>query len=201
MQNRKIIIIGLIIVTTLILGFMYWEKPIDISYPAIRFVIGEKEFEEVTVRINGVLHWSYFRDDRLRYEMFIDGNKIPFNEEGKYVVPGQFKGKSFTLDDVQSYENPMIDEKIWKRNHSGAEYLSIDISYFYINENGLELFKFGNMYSSKGFEDLIITPFRINGKGSNWSSTEGYEIIVTKSNIEEAEQFAMELMNMDISVD
>ncbi len=201
MRNKKVMLIVSIIIIIIILGLMYWQKPIDISYQAIRFVIGEKEFEEVDVRINGILFWSFFRDDRLRYEVFIDGNRIPFNEEGKHVVPGQFRERTFSLEDVKSYKNPMMDERIWKRNRTGVEYFGIDVSYFYLNNGELELFTFGTIYFSDGFEDLIIIPFRINGKTSNWSSSEGYEIIVTKSSIKEAEQFAMELMIMDICAD
>mgnify|MGYP000427528407 CR=1 FL=1 len=181
-MKKKVLICSIIIILLLILSLHYWEYPIDNNYGCIQYKIGEEDYKKVEVKISGTINKSLIKDDIAKLKFKFNDKEFPNTLIHPYIFPINYSG--WVETDGKIRFNPTDSMKQTINNYGNEKYyiINLEYQYFDINRQKSDSEMLGMLIISKDFKSIIVAILNDDSCGFS----QGQEIIVSKSNIDEA---------------
>lgn len=179
-MKKKVLISSIIIILLLILSLHYWKYPIDNNYSCIQYKIGEEDYKKVEVKISGTINKSLIRDDIAKLKFKFNDKEFPNTLIHPYIFPINYSGWVETNGKIRFNPTDSIEQTI--NNYGNEKYYIIDLEYSYYDKQKTDSEMLGILIISKDFKSIIVAMLNDHSCGLS----QGQEIIVSKSNIDEA---------------
>lgn len=189
----KKIVIGVIFFVFLgiVLYYLYLPISFNYSFDGIKFTLGEQNFDNVTVKIEGYYMKNFFKNDYSKVKVMINDEVFPNINDFQQIVPYKYQSLSseFYLDHFKPTE--YAENTIIYRPKFQVLLLSVRNVGWEKEENYDH--DFGKVYISDDEKEFVITINKQDGKSGSWSLEKGYTIITsTNSTIEAKEMVSKE---------
>ena len=154
---------------------IYFKTPIDESFDGIQFTIGNSNFTNVKVSIEGYYMKNIFRQDYTKLQIIINDLVFPNSEVYKNIIPYNIYKLGKEIDSgsfvpTEYSENPVMERK-------SIEMWDLSIQNLGPSHIECESIGFGRIYLNESDEIIAIA---INDD-SSWSLEIGNEIIIPGS--------------------
>ncbi|MBI9013070.1 MAG: hypothetical protein JEZ08_12630 [Clostridiales bacterium] len=194
----KVVLLLVLVGLISFLSLNHWSADYNKKIDCIRYRLGENNYENVVVHLEGSINRSLLLKDYISYTLYIDGVRhpdknhllMPYNK--RQIGPNRVYDTNFNpVKEIQtSYvqypqnKSFFIEYKYWIDN--------LDIS----NQRYLDLGIF--FFEDFSFNDIIIGLHNYEGNEKTyWTNKVGYEVIVSGNNMDAA-RTTLDQLNMKV---
>jgi len=191
---KKLLIV--IVILLVILAYIRWPRDFDESYECVLFTIGEEEYENIIIEIQGTIMSSLIRDDYIKIKLVIDGEPYPDTFENKHILPWRYSGMIASNGEILADSTEYIETDVTKLD----DYMRIQLGFENLVGSGISIMnQLGSLHISHDKEFIAITFSEKEGNGYTWRGIKGYKMAVIGKDKEEALVNLKAIMDWDVT--
>lgn len=191
-KRNGLLLVVAIIISLVFLCIIYADKQIYYSGNAIKYIIGESEYEIVQLNVKGKIKKRFLRKDYFQLKISVNDKEFPNPSIHEKIIPYELFGNEFSIEDTSVKYTDYAENEIV----STDTYELLKVVVLYMDSNmEAHADHFGNMYIKNGKADFFIEL----GTGSVFfGESTGSEIIVPVGSLLEAKLFLADNFGLSI---
>lgn len=189
-----IIVIAIVSLLLFFICYAYYDTPIEKEMECIRFKLNETKYENIIVKIDGVIKKSFLRRDIMEVNLKIGDKDFPNVKKHPNIFP--IDQHKIAIDKRMVFTpTTKLEKYIYISDFLNKQYPYVFLEYGYWDEEDMsaERENYGILIFDKDMEKIVIEVFDTYG----WNNSSG-EVIVSTTNLSDAIDIINEITGWEI---